>query len=909
MMIYEQFFHSAIECKPFPYQRKLGVEPWPDLLDIPTGLGKTAAVVVAWIYKRLILRDRDTPRRLVYCLPMRVLVEQTRRSVAAWLQNLEKRHILAPGVLSVNLLMGRQINRDWALHPEADAILIGTQDMLLSRALNRGYAAARARWPIEFGLLNNDCLWVFDEVQLMGAGLATSAQLDAFQSRIWKPMLRCRFLWMSATLAAEGLETRDRRDLSCRIEKRLCLTPDERLSSQVKPRLWAEKKLQLLRDAKGKLKRPRPADILDKHQAGRLTLVVVNTVAAANDWFSSLREEIRKRSRGKSIAPQPDLYLLHSRFRAFDREKKMSLLLEFIREQNLKNAVVENHPGIVLVATQVIEAGFDMSAIRLWSEIAPWASCIQRLGRLNREGAQPGSEAVFWWPKTETKGENAPGSPNAKRVGPYEKVELEAAERLLARLSELLSSHEYRQALEMVLSTQESLDALRFEPEAVVRPDDLYGLFSTEPDLAGGFTNISYFVRDQDRNADAQVFWRPFDVKKVPGDSEPAVMRDELVSIPFYELRRFLGIKGSALEWNFEQGQWERRWGRDVYPGMTILLSCSQGGYSEDLGWTGDVSHRPSSVSANETAGTWGYAEALELDPDSEIGNWQSLEEHLADTEETMSEILMSLGLLDTPEGRALLTAVRWHDRGKSLNRWQQSMFDHLQRVTEKCSRVLADPALAHLHKEVETFLLRIRQSLGTNTVWAKWPDVRQMWQNPELCSECRAVLKERIATQFRPGLRHEAASALAAWDLWQRRKKGLSALSVFLIASHHGKVRTVLRSTSNVDKVFGLRERDVLPPTSVNEDDEVRLHFDLAQIGVSGEWLDADTFVPSQPCWTAMIGELLGSNPSGDPETFDVIPQTEPRSLGPFKLAYLEALLRAADARASRHAREGRKQ
>ncbi len=66
-------------------------------------------------------------------------------------------------------------------------MLIGTQDMLLSRALNRGYALGRARWPLPYGLLNNDCLWVFDEVQLMGSGLATTAQLAAFRAKfgVW----------------------------------------------------------------------------------------------------------------------------------------------------------------------------------------------------------------------------------------------------------------------------------------------------------------------------------------------------------------------------------------------------------------------------------------------------------------------------------------------------------------------------------------------------------------------------------------------------------------------------------------------------------------------------------------------------------------------------------------------------
>jgi CRISPR-associated endonuclease/helicase Cas3 len=77
--------------------------------------------------------------------------------------------------------MGGQDADEWDLHPECPAILIGTQDMLLSRALNHGYGMSRYRWPMHFGLLNNDALWVSDETQLMGVGVETSAQLDGFR--------------------------------------------------------------------------------------------------------------------------------------------------------------------------------------------------------------------------------------------------------------------------------------------------------------------------------------------------------------------------------------------------------------------------------------------------------------------------------------------------------------------------------------------------------------------------------------------------------------------------------------------------------------------------------------------------------------------------------------------------------
>ena len=96
----------------------------------------------------------------------------------------------------------------WAESPEKQAVLIGTQDMLLSRALMRGYGMSRYSWPIHFALLHSDCLWVFDEVQLMGASLVTSAQLEAFR-RSFPLSKTSRSLWVSATLNRDWLRTVD----------------------------------------------------------------------------------------------------------------------------------------------------------------------------------------------------------------------------------------------------------------------------------------------------------------------------------------------------------------------------------------------------------------------------------------------------------------------------------------------------------------------------------------------------------------------------------------------------------------------------------------------------------------------------------------------------------------------------
>lgn len=141
---------------------------------------------------------------------MRVLVEQTEVQIREGLTRAGlywDRVEDHSGKVGVHLLMGGADGGEWHLHPESCAVLIGTQDMLLSRVMNRGYAAPRARWPMEFGLLNHDCLWVMDEVQLMDVGLATSGQLQAFRADDAKKSLRpCYTWWMSATLQEEWLE-------------------------------------------------------------------------------------------------------------------------------------------------------------------------------------------------------------------------------------------------------------------------------------------------------------------------------------------------------------------------------------------------------------------------------------------------------------------------------------------------------------------------------------------------------------------------------------------------------------------------------------------------------------------------------------------------------------------------------
>ncbi|MGH9801800.1 MAG: DEAD/DEAH box helicase, partial [Blastocatellia bacterium] len=315
---YEQFFGDVFaesnkqQPVPFAYQRQLAeATELPALVNVPTGAGKTKAILGAWLWRRL-TKPESVGRRLIYCLPMRTLVEQTRDVAKAAIKNLEEQGLIEKDRFRVHVLMGGDVTDEWDSWPERECILIGTQDMLLSRALNRGYAMSRFRWPLHFGLLNNDCLWVFDEVQLMSDGLATTAQLAAFRDR-FQAFGHAHSIWMSATLDREWLKMVDFKSQVDGLQE-LILTDTDREAPLLAQRLTAVKHLQAA-PPDCRLPQGLAAFIKANHQPGRQTLVVVNRVARARETFSYLRDMYARE------ADKPEIKLIHSRFRPEERKQ------------------------------------------------------------------------------------------------------------------------------------------------------------------------------------------------------------------------------------------------------------------------------------------------------------------------------------------------------------------------------------------------------------------------------------------------------------------------------------------------------------------------------------------------------------------------------------------------------------
>ncbi|MFQ5849310.1 MAG: DEAD/DEAH box helicase [Candidatus Binatia bacterium] len=865
---FDEWFKRATGNDPFPYQRRFAEEgEIPELVDVPTGCGKTVMAVLGWLWRRRFANEetrKPTPRRLVYCLPMRVLVEQTRDSAVLWLHNVEMLAGTAefeeeknggkrlcsytpdfsdPEKVAVHLLMGGEDEEDWDVYPEREQILIGTQDMLLSRALNRGYAASRARWPMQFGLLHTDCLWVFDEIQLMGVGLATAAQLEAFRRLIpdkgretAKNSHGCRSVWMSATIQGHWLKTvdfslfvDDAQALTFQFEKEITAHGLDNAARRALRDRWEAKKP--LKKAEGSMGNTLglAEEILQKHQPGTRTIVVLNTVKRACELYEALNtahgsqaKKGRKSKRAPDLGqgadalavPKPAAVLLHSRFRLRDRKRQVEQALSEVKP---------GEPGMIVVSTQVIEAGVDVSATTMFTEQAPWASLVQRFGRCNRRGKDNDIAAVYWIAMP------AKGADAEKVVAPYELEDLKAAEEQLKKLTDV--------GLRSLPDVP-----LPYEHGYVIRRRDLIDLFDTTPDFAGNDIDIGRFVREIEES-DVRVFWRdweqPKDYEPPPEDS-PAPRQEELCAAPIGELRKFAtdqASKSKVWRWSFLEKKWERADAGKIAPGQVFLVHAEAGGYSAQHGWDPSSKKRVDPIVL--PGGVRGEApDATEDERLSRIGVWQTVAEHAGEVCSELNAIVRPLSLASDEVG-ALLHAARWHDRGK-----------------------------AH-----EIFRAALPEAV---------PDGSEIW------AKAAGTWKRYTRRHFR----HELASALAVLvspdGLVPVAQRDLVA---YLVAAHHGKVRLSIRSLPNELRPDGNRrfargiwDGDPLPETDLGGGilaPAVRLSLEPMELGLCEE----PPFT-GQHSWAERIIRLRDS-------------------LSPFCLGYVEALLRAADMRASKKAEE----
>jgi CRISPR-associated endonuclease/helicase Cas3 len=409
--LFVRFFRAVHGLEPFDWQRALAERViegpgWPAAVDVPTGLGKTAALDVAVV---ALARQADrppaartAPTRTFIVVDRRLLVDQAferARRIAAALEMPEDEAVrrVAEGLLRiggggrplevVRMRGGVTWSWRWLASPCQPAVIAGTVDQFGSRLLFRGYGVGERLRPIDAALCGRDALLLLDEAHLSPAlaeNLDRAHQLEAAVEHSILAERTPRPVLLSATLRVREVDD----------AHVLRVNPEAERAEAARRRFAASRRLRLCEiEGGGRAGRERLVRALAGLAAQALTglggggprvAVVANTVATARGTFEELRA---------SLGDRADVELLIGRCRGFEREQLG--LAERIRGAF---AAADPRPDrdrpAILVATQTIEVGADLDVDALVTEAAPLDVLLQRLGRLNRLGLRERAEAV-----------------------------------------------------------------------------------------------------------------------------------------------------------------------------------------------------------------------------------------------------------------------------------------------------------------------------------------------------------------------------------------------------------------------------------------------------------------------------------------------------------------------------------
>ncbi len=583
--------------------------------------------------------------------------------------------------------------------------------------------------------------------------------------------------------------------------------------------------------------------IRDAAKDGCLVLAFVNQVKRARKLHARLRD---------NAGGGPEVLLVHARMRPHDRHAVVRAL-----------GTATPASGRIVVTTQVLEAGVDLDGDALFTELCPWPSLVQRLGRLNRSGTRPRvqevkggrrqpAKAVIFEPLSPTRKEGESEGEyeerrKHERSRPYDARAVEDA-RAILRVVEA----EHGGSLSPETLSKLSISLPLEGP--VLRRFDLEDLFDTDPDLSGGHTDVTPLLRAADRDVDAYLLWRRIH-GGLDADEQVPVHRDELCPVPFYEAQKAFEDREVwilTLSTGRKRGAaWRKATGREIHAGDTVMVDRGAGGYREDVGWTAEDADKPNVIidrwqkDDGKRVRAWvrvdGGMTSLVCEIDEHIvgprarledrrcftKEWMELEPHLLAAEEKAKDLVARLGL-NSAIGESVIRAARWHDVGKALER----------KVNGEARRPFQE------------------MLLGAGVAEGGHPKPGALYA------------KSNRSGGPSSGFRHEMASLLA----FLQSQHPDDDLAAFLILAHHGKVRLLPEAWDDDDPVdvCGVRDGDEIPAVAL-------------PVPCGPIVLDSKTVLPSREHrgWQGRVRRLLEKH-------------------GLFLIAYLEGVVRVADWRAS---------
>jgi CRISPR-associated endonuclease/helicase Cas3 len=357
---FDKAFKELTGNQPFPWQREL-YKNWlsegrfPDACILPTGLGKTSVVAI-WLIALANVPAR-VPRRLVYVVNRRTVVDQTTTEAAKLWRNASAACVPTP---AISTLRGQFAdNREWSADPSRPAIIVGTVDMIGSRLLFSGYGVGFRSRPLHAGFLGQDVLLIHDEAHLEPAFQALIINIQREQHEYERAdqasWPKLRVMELTATSRASG--------------EVFTLSDNDRADPEVRKRTDAAKTIHLHKNEDEKQLADEIAKHTLKHEdSGRTVLVFVRRV-----------DDVEKLARR---LPKERTRQLTGTLRGLERDR---LVDDAIFQRFLPNAEAAKET-VYLLCTSAGEVGVNITADHLVCDLSTFDSMAQRFGRVNRFG-------------------------------------------------------------------------------------------------------------------------------------------------------------------------------------------------------------------------------------------------------------------------------------------------------------------------------------------------------------------------------------------------------------------------------------------------------------------------------------------------------------------------------------------
>lgn len=440
-MSFAEIFQAATGCAPFPWQsllyEKFTDGNYPTAANIPTGLGKTSVVAI-WLIA-LALYPEKTPRRLVYVVNRRTVVDQTTaeveklrkalvehpalREISDNLRRLCALPLPSPDAppLAISTLRGQFAdNREWSADPARPAVIIGTVDMIGSGLLFSRYTVGFKLRPHHAAFLAQDVLLVHDEAHLEPAFQKLLDGIVEEQSRSSDPR-KLRVMELSATTRSGALT------------EPFVITEEDKHDDFVRKRLNAVKKLWLVALGENEKEQDKLIELaLACKESGRAILVFVRPVESAVKIAAEL---------GKKVGADK-VVTLTGTMRGRERDELVARhVFQRFLPGGKKNGTEEE--TVWLVATSAGEVGVNISADDLICDVSTYESMAQRFGRVNRFGECDDSRVQVVHPSE---------FPHVKKIKEAEQAVAEGKKNAAKKLQTLKSKEAVGLARERTLS-------------------------------------------------------------------------------------------------------------------------------------------------------------------------------------------------------------------------------------------------------------------------------------------------------------------------------------------------------------------------------------------------------------------------------------------------------------------------